>query len=812
MRPRTNRKGAVLLTVICFTTVCLMIATMALSAATVTMKRSNSNVRKTQAGITAQNYLDQFLKVFEKSDSSGNITYDDLKAVANGTNVNAPSKFNATIPGSSTNVGDCQVSVYQVSGGIVVESSCTYAGETEVASAFFKTKSEPFSSTNTIESNGNIAISGNAMSVDGNVMSDGSTTADVEYNNNSILEGDYYTTGNLETRTGSQVFKNGASGRALTVTTGGYIKFNNDPTIQYDPNTRTKDASGNYLNRNGYIYSGKKVIFSTEGAPVIGKDTDPVDIYCYGVIFGSVPQYVNKDGVNTEVKDYSAIDATVGAGGNNNSYNKMHGNIYCYTGSSTDYQDGSAIFNISSQTITLNGELYVDGNIYITGSQTTIIANAIHCKGGIFDRNGKKYDITKTLQQNRNDGFDSSITISASTIDNLFDKSKARNQMPDANYDPSKFDPSDLSDMGKYNPSRSSTSVYKDKYTANDMFIQNTMEAKNIQTLYKEAYSNTKIDTTYKNSAKISVPDGSGGWREETDDEYRARKIKENVQDWADYFYVDDACTQTLTSVLMDCKDYSDWNSYKKSLYSTLYVKDNVSIPTSSYIDWQGKTGFKLNICDKIWLDEVTTLYDDNQLKIVIKVEKDLAVLLPSSVNSDNGFKTDSIRVDFSNDAKDPTKNLPKHFVHFMMECGYSGSLYNVKYSVTNPVPDNLPTWNFNRFAIFDDKTPNTSAVSGSTAKANNIFYLIPDGVNINLSNTFLKGIIYGPQSDISINGGLSSNDDYAYYGQAFIRNITNHANGTKVAGLFPTEGSILEFINASNDSAVTLQYFAEVA
>lgn len=803
MRPRTNRKGAVLLTVICFTTVCLMIATMALSAATVTMKRSNSNVRKTQAGITAQNYLDQFLKVYEKSDSSGNITYDDLKTVATGTSVNAPSKFNAAIQGSSTNVGDCQVSVYQVSGGIVVESSCTYAGETEVASAYFKTKSEPFSSTNVIEANG--SFSPDATAIYGPTLIDGSATQDIYFTNDRPIKGDFYTAGNITFNTQKTV-TTGSRGYAFTVTSGGYIKLSQNGNFQYTSGTRTTqtNASGEveYLNRNGYLYSMKKVFITTDGSPNIGASGDPVDIYSYGMYVGSVPQTVKKDGVTVDVKDYNAINSSVGAGGQGNNFNSMHGNIYCYKGSNPDHQDGNIVFNNNGTSI--DGSIYTDGDIYILQNMT-LTANEIHCKGEIYDYNGKKYDKSKTPAQNKQDGFNA--TINASVIDSTFDKSKARNQMPDANYDPSRFDKSDLSDMGKYNPTRSSTSVYKDRYTANDMFMQNTVEAKNIQTLYKEAYSNTKIDTTYRDSAKISVPDGSGGWREETDDEYRARKIKENVQDWADYYYLDEACTQTLTSALMDCNDQNDWNNNKKNQYKTLYVKDNVLM---------NFVGSSLNFTDKIWGNWDTTLYQDNELRIVVKVQKDMVIILPTSVNTNNyggsDYNNSAIKVDFSGDAKDSTTNLPKHFVHYMMDCGPNGDLYNVKYDASNPVPSSLPTWEFNKFTIYDNYTTSPADFTNKDSKENNIFILVPDEVDVRMYQCSIKAIIYGPKSDISIDGSTSGNTGVAYYGQAFVRDFIGTATGTGVSGLLPTEGSILEFINASNDSAVTLQYFAEVA
>ena len=54
-RIKKNQKGSVLLTVICFTTVCMLLASTALSLANYSSKVSNNNICSTQAEITAQN-------------------------------------------------------------------------------------------------------------------------------------------------------------------------------------------------------------------------------------------------------------------------------------------------------------------------------------------------------------------------------------------------------------------------------------------------------------------------------------------------------------------------------------------------------------------------------------------------------------------------------------------------------------------------------------------------------------------------------------------------------------------------------------
>ena len=61
VKKNRNKKGSVLLTVMCFTLVCMLIASTALSLASYSAKTSNKNVRSTQAEISAQNYLQEYI-------------------------------------------------------------------------------------------------------------------------------------------------------------------------------------------------------------------------------------------------------------------------------------------------------------------------------------------------------------------------------------------------------------------------------------------------------------------------------------------------------------------------------------------------------------------------------------------------------------------------------------------------------------------------------------------------------------------------------------------------------------------------------
>lgn len=747
-RMKKNRKGSVLLTVICFTTVCMLIASLALSLANYSTKVSNNNIRSTQAEITAQNYLQEFISTFETTDPSGGVSYTDLKNIAGTDEAHAKEYAVSISGGSSANVGDCKIYVYNTTSGIVVKSEATYAGETEVASAFFEAKTTPFSSTNAIETSDTINGSGLGLQVEGNVQADGLTNNTIKYTDTTTLNGHYYTAGNISfISSGAGDFSNGADDRAPTLTAMGYIKFTQGTKFQYMSGTRTKDVNGNYLNRDGYIYSDKKVIFSTQGSPSIGNLNAPVDIYSHGIIFGEVPVYVSRGAQNNvKVADYDAINTAVGVGGQCNSYDRIYGNIYCYKGVDTTYQDGNLIIN--SNTIKINGDIYVEGNIYLTQNALILKANNIYCTGSIYDYLGNQYNSGATF----NGTIEGNVFLGSGVID----KSITRNVMPDKDYDPSKYD---ASDPTKQNPTRISTSIYTNA-TPNNMFIDNTVEAKNIKTLYTEAHE-TKIPSSYDSSLL-----------------------------WAENIYVDEACTQTLKNVLLNCSDFNDWNNNKKNSYKTLYVKDNFYIPNSRD---------KMNIVARIWGNFDSQLYQDGELKIVIKVKKDIAVILPSEINGQY-FK---IQVDFSDDDKNAS-GLPKHFVHFMLDGGSSGECYNT-------ITPSESEWKFtNNFTLFDNVTTDVTKITAATDNSNNIFFLIPDNCKVYLNSTFIKAIMYGPKAEITINGGIGSNDGYAGYGQLLVKSVTNTANGTKFAMLFPTEGSILDYINSSATSSVKLEYFTK--
>ena len=83
------------------------------------------------------------------------------------------------------------------------------------------------------------------------------------------------------------------------------------------------------------------------------------------LFFGAVPQKVSQDAENNvNVTDFDAISSAVGSDGQANSYSGIYGNIYCYKGSNLTYQDGNLIIN--SGKITINGDIFVEGNIYLT--------------------------------------------------------------------------------------------------------------------------------------------------------------------------------------------------------------------------------------------------------------------------------------------------------------------------------------------------------------------------------------------------------------------------------------------------------------
>ncbi|WP_124099836.1 hypothetical protein [Ruminococcus sp. Marseille-P6503] len=386
-----------MLTVICFTTVCMLIASLALSLANYSAKVSNNNIRSTQAEITAQNYLQEYINSF-----SGK--YDDLASLA-GTSESSPNIVNVSMRDSAGNTvsdaGTCQIKIYKSGSGVVVKSEATYAGETEVASAYFDgTASNPYESVAAIEINDAYNINDIAAPVSGDITIENSDITKITTfkNNNGSYKSNVYSNGNIKLGDGTttQTFEDTLTGNAPTITALGNIYINK---LEMTTNVGKTDKNGKtsldatydksaLLNKNGYINTDSKIII-TNGNPTIGDSENDIDIYCRGAFIGKVPEYYgNKD--NSAL--YSTIENDYGGSNTNDVGQIINGNFYCIKGSSSA-QDGDFVV-YANNTVTINGDLIVDGgDIYIFNQNGTRlnVTGKIYYTGSIYDQNLNKY-------------------------------------------------------------------------------------------------------------------------------------------------------------------------------------------------------------------------------------------------------------------------------------------------------------------------------------------------------------------------------------------------------------------------------------
>lgn len=744
MKRRQSQKGSVLLSVVCFTTVLTILATTALSMSHVADKTSNKNVRCTQAEITAENYLQQYLSTF------GGV-YDDLNTLAAGTTEAAPREITVTMnKGPGTNAqksqGDCKIYVYKKGSGVYVKSVATYAGEEEASVAYFNgTVATPYESNSTIETFGGVSGGANGLGYSGDLLLEGDPTDTVTlHNTQSVIKGNVYTNSNmLFSDTTNTKLQDTNEGTAPTLAVGGYLFLNQ---CEMTTSVGKRDGAGNLPtdsgydvsvnglgNKDGYILCDKKVVFGMETK--IGDSSNPIDVYSYGAYFGSVP---------TSMGDYSAISSISDSYFNDNGSSSpfVNGNLYCYKGTNATTQDGSVYVGKNGSGASVNGDVIIQGDLYITnGSKFTVNGN-LYCTGNIYygyesvtcwwpkessfvitNTAVIKSDGTLSDEKVKNDG---KLVVTGSMINST--PSDARSVMPALDYDPSKYDP-----VTSPNPTRSSPSIYQNR-TVNNMFAD---KYQSIDTEYSDAYAKSGLS----------------------------------------YTYIDEACTTSMQDKIDEMtaagSDGNAIKNYIKTNCKKLYINSNYRFDLTALSPWYD------NMAENEYVIKMPASGDD------------LFVLLPSN---NNQFK---VMVDFSDS---PTKNVstnnmyssvPKNFCYFMLDCGSSAT----NYADAAPAESN---WDFYKCKITDQNHTNPATDFNSTKdKANNIFLLAPDNCKINLKSENgsegIQAVVYSPKSELILDGPATT---MPLFGQGLVGSLNQAQNDTQVGRLLPSPDSILGYIN----------------
>lgn len=413
---RRNQKGTVLLTVLCFTTMCMVIAAIALRVSNKSNEQSTDNVMRSQAQITAEHYLEQYLSTFPTelgADGQPRYNYDELKKIA-GASEDSPATItikvkqksgtsevnvsNAALTQTEDYGGNCTIYVYkQGSGGIVVKSVGDYNGQTGLASAYFYGETPSANlNKNAIETCGGYDVADTAC-VNGDILLSNPTPGIVTKfkNNNGAYHTNFKTNGKLMNNNEDVRFRDTLQGNAPTITAEGEIYFYQldiaTDVGKTDQNGKHATDSGydasHLLNKNGYINTDKKIILE-DSANKIGRSGRPIDIYCRGAIIGLMPSTAYGTYSDTDVYNYKqAIEGSDSFNrathANNSGDMQLYGNIYCYRGIKevSIANDGDFIVN-TQNSLTINGDLVVQGNIYVNGATLRVTGN-LYCTGSV---------------------------------------------------------------------------------------------------------------------------------------------------------------------------------------------------------------------------------------------------------------------------------------------------------------------------------------------------------------------------------------------------------------------------------------------
>lgn len=764
---KANEQGAVLLTVLCFTTVILIIAATALKIASYSNQQSNKNLCKTQAQIIAENYLVGYLSTFPvETDSTGNqyVNYDKLKTLAGGNTEETATQVVCTLreEGSNTIIntdeytagGTCTIYIYNANGGVVVKSAATYNGETEIASAFFDGKiTRPYESNNVIETNGSYNVTDIAAPVWGDVMIENldTTTVTSFHNSNGYFNSNLYTNSNFYFGQGTttQYIKDTIYGHAPTITAVGNIFMTNldmkTDVGKIDQAGKRKADSGydrNFLlNRDGYINSDSNIILG-QGCSIGGYDgtkKDPIDIYCRNLYIGSVsiPTYASNE-VKNEMSVVSSAISNAGMSLYQNGVGEfITGNVYVKKGSGSS-QKGNVYINQNGNGAIVNGDMFVEGDIYISAGKLTV-KGALYVGGNVYGPSGSI--ITGSSSGN----LDCILRVD-------WNASNTRSVKPRLDYAPGLYEYGVRDDPDISNPSS-----YRDS-TPNNMYKDGTINNVANPDLAKAAkYIQDKFQFALAHGIEDKYTDGSG--------------------------------EHLISNITLSGMPPAQYNAVW--LGGGLEVYKSCKLTTAQVGELQGGTAGMMTV-------KVTN--------------EDIVILLPVSKNTNSNILT-RIRVDNSAKTGD-------YFVYFMFYDPNNGAeatdnFYTRTASANSSTSVTFrPAGNQKSGAMICDTQ--FCPMNGSTMTNygnTNIFYMLPDGVTMYVGSSGLharlQGVVYGPQSFVKFTEPANPGDFSGVYGQIKVESYTvsqNH-NIQNIFNCPPANDSILGYIAAKSPSSGNLKF-----
>lgn len=548
---RRNEKGTVLLTVICFTTMCMVIAAIALRVSNKSNTQSNENVMRSQAQITAEHYLEQYLSTFPTAMGDDGVerrNYDGLKDIAgsdedNATRVtisiqqseNITSQLNisdGTLANTSAYGGNCSIYVYKAaSGGYVVKAVGNYGGQEGSASAFFHGDTPATNlNKNAIETCGAYKIV-NSACVSGDVLLEFSNQKSVTFfeNNNGVYNSNFKTQGNLFDKSENLTFGDTLMGNAPTITAEGSMAWNQ---LVIKTDVGKTDATGKHVgdsgyditnlrNKNGYVSAKGRIFFYGNRGNKVGTDGHPIDVYCSSMSIGKLPdgseamfdgdasrqyKYSQYKEQLIGTSDTTKLGSFVYSESDDNTGPYLYPNLNDGEGSGIDSFYGNIYikartYNAESDTVA--SDLDYNGDLTINNKNKVVINGDVYVDGNIYinnlndggmDINGTLYytgeiygDASRLTAKNKVKGWPTTGQVERAT-------------QPDMNYAPGLFVQGTCENPTITSP----TQTYLSKTPAK-MYKDNSEKTKYFATNFAKAIAHGLGDSYTEGSTSVPV-------------------------------------------------------------------------------------------------------------------------------------------------------------------------------------------------------------------------------------------------------------------------------------------------------------------
>lgn len=338
-----NREGSVLLAVVVMTMVLLCLATICLSVVQSTTKASSRNIQRTQAKITAEAALQEFINGYTKGESGlgtdSNDLFKNLQSIAAGGTKDTPVVFKTSFDGMSDDAfaqqfGETEIHLYNLSGSsFKVEAITTFSTQTQKASITFATTTATQSMpSNTVESKKGNAVGSNqlSMGIEGNLYFENDNHENIfmrisrcktkshVYCEMSVQFDDQAFITDVYNKSIDNVYKkeNRYFYQAPTCTVDGYASVDNNFYMGTSiGKTDINKVNGTYPSEydkahlggyDGYLCVYKKILAWTGGRWRIGSDEggditgqNQMDVFCRGYYDGSLCKSLGSiNGVN----------------------------------------------------------------------------------------------------------------------------------------------------------------------------------------------------------------------------------------------------------------------------------------------------------------------------------------------------------------------------------------------------------------------------------------------------------------------------------------------------------------------------------